>query len=322
MKAFVFEKYGSPDLMKMREVDTPKPGDDQVLVKVKASSVNPYDLHHIKGKIWFMRLMFGLFKPKKKIRIMGADVAGEIAEIGKNIKHFKVGDEVFGEVSYGTFAEYVCGNENTVVHKASNQSMEEAAAAPMTALTALQGLRDGGKIKAGQKVLINGASGGIGTYAVQMAKYFGTEVVGVCSGKNKALVLSLGADGVIDYTSEDVMKDAGTYDLVIDNVGNLNYKQLKGLLKQGGIAVVLGVTTLSNMFGVMIKGALFSKSIGKSIVSISAKIRKDDLELIRKLIEDGHVKTVLDKTYPFEEIPEALKYVDTRRAKGKVVINI
>ncbi len=324
MKAIVFSKYGPPDLLEKKEIEKPVPKSDEVLIKVHAASVNPLDWHIMRGAPKFARVSFGLFKPK--VKSLGADVAGMIVETGKNVTKFKTFDEVFGELGLkyiGSFAEYVLAKEEHILLKPSNISFLESAAVPVTALTALQGLRDKGKIKPGMKVLVNGASGGVGTMAVQIAKSFNTDVTGVCSSKNLDMVQSIGADYVIDYTQSDFTKNGQHYDLIYDAVGNRSINDLKRGLTPNGICVIAGYTNMGLMLQHAIKGPIISKRNGKQLGMMeTAKMVPEDLEFVKKLIEHGHVKPVIDKVYSLEDVHDAIKYLETGRARGKVVIDI
>lgn len=320
MKAFVFEKYGSPDVLAIKEVAKPTPTDDQVLIKVQATAVNPLDWHRLRADPFIVRFTDGLSKPKNIF--IGADIAGVVEAVGKNVTQFKPGDAVYGEIGAGGLAEYVCAAEKTIVIKPANISFVEAAAAPVAALTALQSLRDHGQLQTGQTVLINGASGGIGTYAVQIAKAFGAEVTAVCSTRNLELVRSLGANHVIDYTKEDLSKHSQQYDLILDNVGNLSVANYKNLLVEGGTAVVAGFTTLGRMLSVVVLGGLSTKFGSKKIGSMLAQPNQADLLALNELLESGKVKSVIDRCYPFAESAEAIRYLETGRARGKVVVVI
>lgn len=315
MKAVVYEKYGSPEVLQVREVDKPAPGENEILIKVHAVSINPFEWHHMRGKPYFARLSVGFFIPKHKI--LGMDVAGEVETVGRDVKHFKSGDKIFGYSKYGGLAEYVNVSEESAVMIPKNLNFQGAASIPIAGITALQGLRDYGKIKPGQNVLINGASGGVGTFAVQFAKALGAKVTGVCSTRNLELVSSTGADHVIDYTKEDFTKSEIKYDLVYDTVGNYWLKDLRKAIKPDGLGVVAGFTTMSKMMSV----AFFGKS-GKIRISLqSAKIKQEDLQFIANLIEKGQVKPVIDKEYPLIETAEAVEYLEEGHARGKVIIN-
>ncbi len=324
MKAMVYTHYGSPDVLQFKEVANPTPKDDEVLVKIHAAAANPADWHLMRAEPFLARLENGLLKPKNTR--LGADVAGQVEAIGKNVTQFRVGDEVFGELPLnrlGSFAEYVCVHEDFLALKPANLSFEEAAAVPLAAFTALQGLRDKGQIKPGQKVLINGASGGVGTFAVQIAKAFGTEVTGVCSTRNVEMVRSIGADYVIDYTKEDFTNNGRQYDLIFDAVGNRSLNDLKRALTPKGIGAVAGFTSLPLLFQAMFLGPWLSRKGGQNIgLMATAKPNKKDLLFIKELLETGKVKPVIDRTYPLNEVPAAIRYLEKGRARGKVVITV
>ena len=325
MKAIVYEKYGSPDVLELKEVEKPTPKDDEVLIKVHAASANPADWHLLRATPFFARLMVGLLKPKYKI--LGSDIAGRVEAVGRNVKQFQPGDEVFGDkfaCGWGGFAEYVRVAEDRLVLKPANLTFEAAAAVPLAAFTALQGLRDKGQIQSGQKVLINGASGGVGTFAVQIAKSFGAEVTGVCSTRNLDMVRSIGADHVIDYTQEDFTKNGQTYDLIYCAVGNRSAADYKRALNPNGICVVAGFTTMSHMlFQVLFLGAWVSMTGSKKIGAMgTVKPNKEDLVFIKELLETGKVGPVIDRRYPLSETAEAIRYLEEGRAQGKVVITV
>jgi NADPH:quinone reductase-like Zn-dependent oxidoreductase len=313
MKAIVFHEYGSPDVLRLEEIAKPAPSDDEVLVKVHAASANPLDWHRMRGAPFLVRLGDGLLKPKKTR--LGVDVAGRIEAIGSNVTNFQPGDEVFG-CCFGAFAEYVCVREIALVLKPANISFEEAAAAPVVAFTSLQGLRDKGEIQPGQKVLINGASGGVGTFAVQIAKSFGAEVTGVCSTRNLEMVRSIGADHVIDYTKEDFTKGGKSYDLIFDVVANHSVSEYKRALSPEGICVIAGLSTLFHLFQVVLLGG---KKVG--FMGIATPNQRD-LVIIKELLEAGTVVPVIDRRYPLSETAEAIRYLETGRARGKVVITL
>jgi NADPH:quinone reductase-like Zn-dependent oxidoreductase len=316
MKAIVYTKFGSPDVLHLNEVEKPIPGDNEILIKVHAASVNAYEWRHVRADPFLIRLMgAGLFRPKH--RILGADVAGQVEAVGRNVKQFRPGDEVFGEGSYGGFAEYVCVDPNRFVLKPARLTFEEAAAAPMAALTALQGLRDKGKIRAGQKVLINGASGGVGTFAVQIAKTFEAEVTGVCSTAKMDLVRSIGADHIIDYTLEDVTKNNQQYDLIFDTAAYRSISAYKRILKPGGIYVLAG-GSMARILQLMLKSMTGAKNMGIMV----ADINQADLLFISGLLVEGTVKSIIDKRYPLSETAEAIKYLEDGHARGKVVITV
>ena len=325
MKAIVYEKYGPPDVLQLKEVEKPTPKDDEVLIKVHAASANPADWHLLRATPFLARLAVGLLKPKYKI--LGSDIAGRVDAVGRNVKQFHPGDEVFGDrfaCGWGGFAEYVAVAENRIALKPANLTFEEAAAVPLAAFTALQGLRDKGQIQSGQKVLINGASGGVGTFAVQTAKSFGAEVTGVCSTRNVDMVRSIGADHVIDYTQEDFTKNGQTYDLVYCAVGNRSAADYKRALNPGGICVVAGFTTMSHMlFQVVFLGAWVSMTGSKTIGAMGTVMpNKEDLVFIKELLEIGKVVPVIDRRYPLSETAEAIRYLEEGHAQGKVVITV
>jgi NADPH:quinone reductase-like Zn-dependent oxidoreductase len=258
MKAILFPRYGSPDVLQLQDVPQPLPQEDEVLVKIVAAAANPLDWHRMRADPFLVRLGDGLLRPKNPR--LGADMAGLVAAVGSRVTEFQIGDEVFGEIGGGAFAEYVCVKEKSLVHKPANLSFAQAAAVPVAGFTALQGLRDKGQIKAGQTVLVNGASGGVGTFAVQIAKAFGAKVTAVCSGRNLDLVRSIGADHALDYTQTDFTRTSQQYDLIYDAIGNRSVRDLKRALKPNGIASVAGFTTLSRMFLLVVQGTWVSKT--------------------------------------------------------------
>jgi len=311
MKAIQFTQYGSPDVLQLKDIDKPTPTADEVLVKIHASTANPLDWHIMRGEPYFARLDLGLPTPKNPN--LGADVAGTVEAIGENVTEFKVGDAVFGEVfdtGLGAFAEYVCVPENALALKPSNLSFEQVAGVPLAGMTALQGLRNRGNIQSGQSVLINGASGGVGTFAVQIAKAIGTEVTGVCSTRNVEMVYSLGADHVIDYTKEDFVNQSRKYDLVFDLVGNRTVFELRRALKPDGTCAVSGFTKMSLLFGHMLLGPLLSMFNAQDIGMMeTVHTDKDDLLFLRELLEAGKVTPVIDRCYPLGETPDAICYL-------------
>jgi len=316
MKAMVYTRFGPPDVLRLQEVEKPIPKDNEILIKVHAASVNAYDWRHLRADPFLIRLMgAGLLKPKHKI--LGADIAGQVESVGANVKQFQPGDEVFGDGGYGGFAEYACVDENRFVLKPADLTFEEAAAVPMAALTALQGLRDKGLIQAGQKVLINGASGGVGTFAVQIAKSFDTEVTGVCSTTKMDLVRSIGADHVIDYTQEDITKNGKLYDLIFDIAAYRSISEYKRIMSSGGIYVLAG-GSMPRIFQLMLKSMTGVKNMRLMVANVNQK----DLLFIKELLESGKVKSIIDKRYPLNETAEALRYLEEGRARGKVVISV
>ena len=319
MKAIVYEKYGSPDVIQLKDIETPAPKDDEVLIKIHAASVNAYDWHFLTADIFLIRFMGGgLLKPKNTR--LGADMAGRIEAVGKNVKEFQPGDEVFGMVK-GSFAEYVCAPENALALKPVHTSFNETAAIPMAAITALQGLRDEGQIRAGQKVLINGASGGVGTFAVQIAKSFGTEVTAVCSTRNLEQARSIGAEHVIDYTKEDFTKNGQQYNLVFAANGYHSLSAYKRALTPKGIYVMAG-GSMAQIFQSMLMGSMMSETGGRKMTGVSAKRNQNDLIFIKELFEAGKVKSIIDRQYPLSEAAEALRYLGAGHARGKVVISV
>jgi len=320
LKAIVCTKYGPPEVLQLKEVEKPAPKDNEVLVKVHAASVNPLDWHFMRGQPFLVRLMVGgLLKPKKKI--LGADIAGRVEAVGRNVKQFQPGDEVFGGNGVGGFAEYVCLTENSLALKPANISFEEAAAVPVAALTALQGLRDYGQIQPEQKVLINGAGGGVGTFAVQIAKSFGAQVTGVCSTMKLDMVRSIGADQVIDYTGEDFTQNRQRYDLILDAAAYRSISDYKRALSPKGIYVLVGGSMVL-MFRVMLVGPWLSMTGSKKMRTVMAKINKKDLALMKELLEAGKVIPVIDRRYSLSEVPEAIEYLEEGHAQGKIVITV
>ena len=319
MKAILYEKYGPPDVIQLKDLEKPTPKDDEVLIKIHAASVNAYDWHFLTADIILIRLMGGgLHKPKNPR--LGADMAGRIETVGKNVKQFQPGDEVFGMVN-GAFAEYTCAPESALALKPVNTSFDEAAAIPMAAITALQGLRDEGQIQAGQKVLINGASGGVGTFAVQIAKSFGAEVTAVCSTRNMDQARSIGADHVIDYTKEDFTKNGQQYDLIFAANGYHSLSDYKRALTPKGIYVMAGGSK-AQMFQATLLGSIMSEKSGRKLGGISAKRSQKDLVFIKKLFEAGKVKSVIDQCYSLSEAAEALRYLGEGHARGKIIITM
>jgi NADPH:quinone reductase-like Zn-dependent oxidoreductase len=320
MKAIVYYKYGSPDVLKCEEIEKPIPGDNEVLIRVHAASANPADWHLMRGAPFIARFEGGLRKPKDPR--LGADIAGQIEAVGNNVTQFKPGDEVFGAFT-GGFAEYASVPENRLALKPANISFEEAAAVPVAAITALQGLRDKGHIQPGQKVLVNGASGGVGTFAVQIARSYGTEVTGVCSTRNLDMVRSIGADQVIDYTHEDFIKNGQRYDLIYDAVGNRSVSDYKRALNPGGTCVIAGFQNLPRLFEHVVLGPLRSKTGNKKVGLMGiAKINQKDLVVLKELLEAGKVVPVIDRCYPLSEVAEAIRYLEAGHARGKVVITV
>jgi NADPH:quinone reductase-like Zn-dependent oxidoreductase len=325
MKAIVYDKYGPPDVLKLQVVDRPTVSDDDVLVQVRAASVNPYDWHFMRGEPYFMRLMIGLLRPKSNR--LGADLAGRVEQVGKNVTGFRPGDEVFGDTGggpWGSFGEFVCVPENWLDLKPADLTFEQAAAVPLAGITALQGLRDWGDVQPGQQVLIIGASGGVGTFAVQIAKSFGAEVTGVCSTRNAEMVRSLGADHVIDYTQEDFSRRGKRYDLIFQLAGTLSPSGCRRALTPGG-TLVLSSGEGGRWFGPlgrMLEAMVSGPFVGQKMVSRVARQSKADLGILKQLIETGKVTPLIDRSYSFEEIPEAIRYLEEGHARGKVVVTV
>jgi NADPH:quinone reductase-like Zn-dependent oxidoreductase len=323
MKAIVYTEYGPPDVLQLREVPRPVPKDTEVLVQVHAASINYGDWGLLRGEPFFLRLTEGGLRAPK-IQLLGGDVAGRVEAVGRSVKQFQPGDEVFGDLAdcgRGGFAEYVCAAEDKFALKPANLSFEEAAAVPMAGVVALQGLRDEGRIQPGQKVLINGASGGVGTFAVQIAKWFGAEVTAVCSTRNLDLARSLGADHVIDYTQEDCTKSEQCYDLILAANGYHPISGYKRALRPQGIYVCSG-GSLAQIFQSMLLGPLMSRSGGQQMGNLLLRQNAEDLVFMKELLESGQVVPVIDRRYPLNEVPDAFRYFGQGHARGKVVITV
>ena len=322
MKAAVYTRYGPPDVVQIADLEKPVPKHDEILIKVHAASVNPVDWHFMRGTPYFLRLGTGLRKPK--VTRLGADVAGQVEAVGRNVTQFKPGDAVFGTCR-GALAEYVCTSESALVTKPTNVTFEQAASAPVAAFTALQGLRDKGKVQPGQKVLINGAAGGVGTFAVQIAKSFGADVTGVCSTRNVDMVRSLGADQVIDYTREDFTKSGQGYNLIFDCVGNHSFAVCRRVLNPKGKYIMVGGPSGRWMIGPL-AGALtalvLSWFVSQKLVMVLARSSQKDLTLMGELMAAGKVTPVIDRRYRLSEVPEAIRYLEAGHARGKVVITV
>src|SRR5271169_978854 len=322
MKAAVYKRYGPPDVVQITDVEKPVPKDNEVLIKVRAVSLNPLDWHFMRGTPYAVRVIAGLRKPK--FPGLGVDVAGQVDALGGRVSQFKLGDEVFGSCK-GAFAEYVCASESALVMKPGNVTFEQAASVPVAAYTALQGLRDKGHIQAGQKVLVNGAAGGVGTFAVQIAKSFGAEVTGVSSTRNLDMVRSIGADRVIDYTQEDFTKSAQRYDLFFDCVGNHSLLASRSVLNPKGIYVGAGGTTDNWMIRPLL-GAISSLVLSlfgsQKLLMVLAKPSKQDLNFMREHMESGKITPVIDRLYNLNEVPEAIRYLEIGHARGKIIITL
>jgi NADPH:quinone reductase-like Zn-dependent oxidoreductase len=331
MKAIVQDRYGSPDALDFRDVDKPAPADNEVLVRVQAAAVNAYDWHVMRGDPYLARLampaFFGLGGPKRKVR--GRDFAGVVEAVGAGVTRLRPGDEVFGDLGYadGAFAEFAAAPDGQVDLKPANLTPEQAAAVPLAGNTALMGIRDVAQVQQGQHVLINGASGGVGTFAVQIAKAYGAEVTAVCSTRNVDLVRSIGADHVIDYTKQDFAANGQRYDVVFDLVANRSLTDLRRALTPTGTLVLSGGGnstggSLVGPMGLLIKAQLLSRFVGHRLVQLTEKPGKENLAALRELIESGRVTPVIDRTYPLSGVPEAIRYVEVEHARGKVVITV
>ena len=324
MKAAVYDRYGPPDVVQIADVDKPVPADNEVLIKVRAASLNPVDGHLMRGPLP-LRLMTGLGKPRSGR--LGVDVAGQVEAVGRNVTQFKPGNEVFGACR-AALAEFACAPASRLVMKPNKVTFEQAASVPVAGLTALQGLRDKGKIQPGQRVLTNGASGGVGTFAVQIAKSFGADVTGVCSTRNVAMVRSIGADHVIDYTKEDFTQSAQPYDLIFDNVSNHSFSERRRILTSNGICVLAGIGGAGShegqwaRLGGSLKALVASWFISQKFVTFIARITREDLTILSDLMESGKVTPVIDKRYRLNEVAQALRYLEEGHAQGKVVITV
>lgn len=322
MKAIVYTNYGSSNILQLKELEKPIPKDNEVLLKVHTASVNPLDWHFMRGTPYVLRIQAGMLKPKNNR--LGVDVAGTVESVGKDVTEFKPGDEVFGGC-VGAFAEYVCATEKAFVIKPNNVTFKQAAAVPIAAFTALQGLRDQGQIQPGQKVLINGAAGGVGTFAVQIAKSFGAIVTGVCSTRNVEMVRSIGADHVIDYTLEDFTRSEQQYDLIFDAVGNHSLTDCRRVLDSNGTLVLVGGPDKGRFLGPLsrsIRALVLSRFVREKMVMLFAVRKKADLHIIQELLSSGKITPVIDKCYTLNNVPEAIRYLEEGHAQGKVVINV
>ena len=322
MKAIVYRCYGPPDVLRLEDIEKPVPANDEVLVKVHAAAVNPLDWHYMRGSPYLMRLGSGLGAPNDPR--LGVDFAGTVEAVGSNVQRFKPGDEVFGGRT-GAFAEYVTVREDRALAlKPANVTFEQAASVPIAAITALQALRDKSKVEAGQKVLINGASGGVGTFAVQIAKYFGAEVTGVCSTRNVEMVRSIGADHVIDYTKEDYTDGGTQYDVIVDNVGNHSLLANRRVLDTDGILVIVGGPKGNWLRPLMepIKAFVLSPFVDQELGMMLAQFSQEDLTILGDLMQSGKVTPVIDRRYPLSEVPAAIRYSEEGHARGKIIINV
>jgi NADPH:quinone reductase-like Zn-dependent oxidoreductase len=318
MKAIVQDSFGSPDVLELAEIEKPLVGDDSVCVRVRAASVNPLDWHLMRGVPYIARMAFGMRKPKERVR--GVDLAGIVESVGKNVKGLRPGDEVFGSCN-GAFADYACAEATSFVLKPAGVTFEQAAAIPVAGCTALQGLRDFGKVQPGSKVLINGAAGGVGTFAVQLARSFGAEVTGVCSGRNAELVRSIGADHVIDYTQVDFTRADERYDVVLDNMYRSLSDCRRALTPEGTVVLIGGSDgRWINGVGRLLKASMMSPLTRQKMLSFVAQTTNEDMVVLKDLIEAGKVTPVVDRTYPLSETAEAIRYLEAGHARGKVVI--
>jgi len=312
LKAFTKTTYGGPEVLSLEEIEKPTVKDSHLLIKIKANSANPADWHIMRGKPWFARLTFGLFKPNDKV--LGADFAGIVEEVGQGVTTFKTGDRVFGEMlKGGAFAEYACAPESICGHMPDGKTYSEMASVPIAGLTALQGLITHGKIQEGESVLINGSSGGVGHFCVQIAKAYGVHVTAICSSRNIEFVKSIGADNAIAYDKQNIHQYNGTFDLIIDTHGNLNHSDFKRLAKRG---VMIGFTTMKQMMSVLLKSSFSSFPLKQ----FTAEANQKDLSTLAKLIEEGKVKPHIEKTFSYTEIPEAIGYIESMRTQGKVTM--
>jgi len=326
MKAIVYRRFGSPDVLELAEVERLAAGEGQVLVRIRAVGLNPYDWHFMRGEPLLFRPMMGVgVRKPRRPTVLGSDIAGVVEAVGEGVTRFRPGDEVYGTKGPGACAEYVVIPERALALKPVGVTFEEAAAVPMAGLTALQGLRDFGRLESGQKVLVNGASGGVGTFAVQIARALGAvEVTGVCSTGNMELVRSIGADHVIDYTRQDFTRSDPRQDLVVDTVGNRSLRALRRTLTPKGTLVLVGGGggRLLGPIGQMIRAKMLSPFVSQGLVSMLATTKAEDLDYLRGLIEAGTVKPIVDRTYPLAEAPVAMRYLEQHHARGKVVISV
>jgi NADPH:quinone reductase-like Zn-dependent oxidoreductase len=323
MKAIVQDEYGPPEVMELRELEMPAAKDDEVLIRVHAASANPADWHFMRGVPYIMRPQSGLRKPKAGV--LGRDVAGQVEAVGRDVSRLRPGHEVFANAENGGFAEYVCVSEGSVELKPANLTLEQAAAVPLAGLTALQGLRDSGRVEAGQNVLIIGASGGVGTFAVQIAKAFGADVTAVCSSRNVEMVRSLGADHVIDYTENDFAQSAQKYDVILQLAGTRSPSDCRRALTAKGTLVLSSGEAAGRWMGPLgriAKAVVLSPFVSQKLGTFVMKPSKGDLQLLKELVEAGKVKPVIDRTYSLSEVPEAIRYVEDGHARGKVVVSV
>jgi NADPH:quinone reductase-like Zn-dependent oxidoreductase len=320
MKAFVNKKYGSPEVLNLEEVCPPSPKDREILVQVKSISINPAEWHSLRANIWLVRLTSGLRVPRNTV--LGADIAGTVVAVGDQVTSFQPGDPIMGRAQTGGLAEYTCLPENQATLLPPQVLPEEAAATPLASITALTALRDKGELLAGEKILINGASGGTGTFAVQLARLFGAEVTAVCSSSNAQLVRSLGATHTVDYTRQDFTQAGEGYDLVLDLIGNRSVNDLNRIVKPGGRCVQVGYSDFRRTLGFILKGGWLSRTTSKRFIVMNAQTKTEDLASISQLISEKKIKPVIERRYSFTETPQAFDYLGTRRAKGKIVVSL
>ncbi|MEM7798419.1 MAG: NAD(P)-dependent alcohol dehydrogenase [Chloroflexota bacterium] len=318
MNAFTYERYGSPEELNLSAVEKPTPAAEEVLVKIEVISLNPADWRLLRADPAFMRLERGLFQPK--MPVIGGEIAGRIEAVGPSVTRFKPGDLVFGEIGTGGFAEFACAAEEKFELVPSSVSLEAAATVSLAGGAALKALTTFGKIKTGESILINGASGGVGTFTIQLAKHFGATVTAVCSRRNLELVCSLGADQVIDYTQTDFTRTGDSYDLIVDNVGNRSVKELNRILAPGGRCALVGFTTLGHMLQSMARGVWISSRSDKKIGPMAIDPTSEDRAFLGNLLAEGEIVPVIDRRYPFAQMPEALSYLESGRARGKVIV--
>jgi NADPH:quinone reductase-like Zn-dependent oxidoreductase len=319
MKAIVYRRYGAPDVLNCEVIEKPSPHENEVLIKVRAASLNPLDWRLMRGQPYFVRIGMGLRRPKEPRA--GRDVAGEVEAVGRKITLFKPGDEVFG-ACVGALAEYACGSESKMAIKPTSLSFDEAASIPIAALTALQGLRDMGQIQPGQKVLINGAAGGVGTFAVQIAKAFGAHVTGVCSTGNVEMVRAIGADHIIDYTQEDFTRCKERYDLILDNVGNHSLSSCRSALNQEGKLVLVGAKDIRVLLLRALQARILSWFVGQKLGFLVARLTHEDLTIVGELTEARKIKPIIDRRYTLSDVPQAIRYLEEGHARGKIVITM
>jgi NADPH:quinone reductase-like Zn-dependent oxidoreductase len=319
MKAILYHSYGSPDVLQLEESAKPVVGDNEVMLRVRAASANPLDWHFLRGEPYAVRLVAGIARPKDPR--LGVDMAGVVEAVGANVTRFHPGDEVFG-AGKGAFSEYACAPESSLVNKPPNLTFEEAAAVPIAAVSALQGLRTAGRVEPGSRVLINGAAGGVGTFAVQIAKSLGAVVTGVCSSKNVELVKSLGADNVIDHSHEDFTRGAARYEVILDCVGNHSLSAIRRVLQPDGRHVPVGGTTDNWMASTLAAMVLSQFGSRKLVPFFLAKLNPEDLGTLRELLASAKITPVIDRIYQLAEVPEALRYLEAGHARGKVVIAV